>query len=142
MEELLAIEPWEKKKQEGDWNDFVSEINTMTDPSFNEFTGKVFQGLTDEELIEQVSELAVKAEDCVYLHLRNKNDVKILKDRLDYLQQVAQQRMGTTISHVVSESVVQELVQMGFAPDIARQMLAITNGDMQQALNLLLEGAI
>jgi hypothetical protein len=130
-----------EKKQGGEWGEFVSEINTMCDESFNEFTGRVFKGITDQEFVDQVNELVEKASTCVYPHIKNEQDVRILQDRLQYLQQVASHKIGYngTQQQQYSENSVQELVQMGFDPDMVRQMLAITDGDVQQALNLLLQ---
>jgi hypothetical protein len=130
----LSYRAMGEKKQSGEWSEFVSEINTMNDRTFNEHTGRVFENISRQEMQEQVKEIRDKAETCIYPHLKNAHDIQTLKDRLLYLEQVFG-RAETVTDH---SAAISELMDMGFNYDLVCEALSLANGDVQSALNMLL----
>ncbi|KAL9642094.1 hypothetical protein ABK040_005836 [Willaertia magna] len=134
-----------KLKDLGEWSGFVSEINTMTDESFNSNTGNMFGKVINfEKIIEQVMEINDKVENCIYPYL-TKEDKEIVKERLSYLQSVAigysqnQTYEKTNDTITVNQELLEQLIMMGFSKKQAENALIASNNNIEAAMNYLFD---
>lgn len=78
-----------EKKKYHEWNGFVPEINTMIDPGFNKNTGRVFSSISKSEMVKQIMDICIDKRNAILSLITNKNNQKILSERLDYLMSVS-----------------------------------------------------
>jgi len=143
-----------KLKDPGDWTGFVSEINLMLDSSFNSNTGNMFgkgAGIQQDQLLEQTMDIISKAEQCIYPHL-SAEDVKVVRERLEYLQGVTfgfyndlgggvtSTNTGITGACKADPSLVRTMMDMGLPKEQCENALEMCNNSMERALELIFGG--
>ncbi|EFC46531.1 hypothetical protein NAEGRDRAFT_79122 [Naegleria gruberi] len=149
----LSFRAQGKKKDVGEWQEFVSEINLFCDESFNKNTGNMFSGFVNQDsILQQTLEIMSNAERLIFPFLEP-TDVQIVQQRLDYLQNIlgmfavsSSALSSNTLGIVddqfdeateVNQQLVASLMEMGFSREQSEMALIASNNNIETALSFL-----
>jgi hypothetical protein len=90
------------KKTAAQWGGKVDELETLLDPRLNPQAAEVFSGITEDEIIKQIEAIAEKKNDL--LKALPTADRAIVKERIKYLEDYANQRSGPITEAVAKKA--------------------------------------
>ena len=90
------------KKTAAQWGSKVDELETLLDPRLNPQAAEVFSGITEGEIIKQIEAIAEKKNDL--LKALPTADRAIVKERIKYLEDYANQRSGPITEAVAKKA--------------------------------------
>ena len=90
------------KKTAAQWGAKVDELDTLLDPRLNPQTAKMFEGITDDEILKQIDDISEKKAEL--LKALPEADRAVVKDRIKNLEQFADKRSGPITETVAKKA--------------------------------------
>lgn len=80
------------KKTAAQWGKEVQELDTMLDKRINQSAAEIFEGISEEEILNQIEDLTKKKTELIAAVPKEQRQV--IKDRIAYLEEYADKRSG------------------------------------------------